>query len=352
MRNDQEEQESDVLREGDFDDQIPEWSEKKFNRMVWRTRVKFLTNAVGAVVLIWIAYTVYISAIHIYFDTSEVRGKFIRSIITVVELNENGVRVEKPAHPMIEVTPFLTQKTTLKLYRDVGKWQVITGEIQAEQTLSGKLTYSIVNTGAYLNNHGQAAFILPTTVMLDKSLKDRHREESDLEQLGKIEDGNVTELSFSTNTLMSPEELLKMLDGYDLGVTGMPVYAGELKSFDVPHSIGGGTEYYVPHLTLLPMYGYEEDNRLSMWQLYFTNEDLGKMSEHSEQLIADVEWMTNNIKYNGVDDDKHRLAYLKKNGVQVYGATVTGPVRELEKLKEESEFWGFRLGRIEVWNWS
>ncbi|MGG4096021.1 hypothetical protein [Paenibacillus lautus] len=34
--------------------------------------------------------------------------------------------------------------------------------------------------------------------------------------------------------------------------------------------------------------------------------------------------MTNNIKYNGVDDDKHRLAYLKKNGVQVYGATVAG----------------------------
>ena len=49
--------------------------------------------------------------------------------------------------------------------------------------------------------------------------------------------------------------------------------------------------------------------------------------------------MTDNIKYNGVDEDKQRLAYLKKNGVQVYGATVTGPVRELEKLKEESEFW-------------
>ncbi|MGG4104049.1 anti sigma factor C-terminal domain-containing protein [Paenibacillus lautus] len=56
--------------------------------------------------------------------------------------------------------------------------------------------------------------------------------------------------------------------------------------------------------------------------------------------------MTNNIKYNGVDDDKHRLAYLKKNGVQVYGATVTGPVKELEKLKEEQEFWEFRLGAL------
>ncbi|MGG3509427.1 anti sigma factor C-terminal domain-containing protein [Paenibacillus lautus] len=89
---------------------------------------------------------------------------------------------------------------------------------------------------------------------------------------------------------------------------------------------------------------------LSSWHTFFSL-DAG-ITDHEQQLIADVEWMTNNIKYNGVDDDKHRLAYLKKNGVQVYGGTVTGPVRELEKLKEEQEFWEFRLGRIEVWNWS
>ncbi|KOP68983.1 hypothetical protein AMS62_07420 [Bacillus sp. FJAT-18019] len=319
--------------------------------MVWQTRVKFLANAIGAIILIWLAYTIYISAIHIYFDTSEVRGKFIRSIITVVELNENGVRVEKPANPMIEVTPFLTRKTTLKLYRDVGKWQVITGEIHAEQTLSGKLTYSLTNTGAYLNNHSQAAFILPATVMQDTSLKDRYRKETDMEQIGNIEDGNVAELSFSTYSLMSPEELLKLLDGYDLGVTGMAVYAGELKSFKVPYSVGGETDYYVPHLTLLPMYGYREDDGLSMWQLYFTGDDQDKMSEHEESMIHDLEWIINNIHYNGVDEDIKRLAYLRKNGVQVYGATVTGPVRELEKLKEEQEFMEFRLGRIEVWNW-
>lgn len=95
---------------------------------------------------------------------------------------------------------------------------------------------------------------------------------------------------------------------------------------------------------------FDDNHFLSAWHTFFSLE--AGISDDVQQLIADVEWMTNNIKYNGVDDDKQRLAYLKKNGVQVYGATVTGPVRELEKLKEESEFWGFRLGRIEVWNWS
>ncbi|UNK16983.1 anti-sigma factor C-terminal domain-containing protein [Paenibacillus sp. N3/727] len=261
------------------------------------------------------------------------------------------MKVEKPANPTIEVTPFLTQKTTLKLYRDVGKWQVITGEIRAEQSLSGKLIYSIVNTGAYLNKDSQAAFILPSSIMFDKTMKDRSRQEGDLEQLGKIEDGNVAELSFSINTLMSPEQLMEMLDSYDIAVTGMPVYAGELKDFDTPHTVGGGTDYYVPHLTLRPMSVFEENNRLTMWQLYFSAEDKGRMSEHIDYMMSDLKWMTSNIRYYGVDQDKQRLAYLQKEGVQVYGATVTGPVRELEKLKEQPEFREFRLGRIEVWNW-
>ncbi|WP_236707957.1 anti sigma factor C-terminal domain-containing protein [Brevibacillus choshinensis] len=47
----------------------------------------------------------------------------------------------------------------------------------------------------------------------------------------------------------------------------------------------------------------------------------------------------------------HRLDYLKKNGVMVYGAVVTGPVRELEKLRQNPLFHDLKLGRLEVWNW-
>lgn len=354
MRIDEDREEL-VLRDGDFENEQPQWSEKKFNRMIWRTRVKFLTNAVGALVLLFILYSLYLSLIQIYFDTSERNNTFIRSVITTVELHGTGVKVEKPAFPNVEVTPFLTQKVTLKLYRDVGRWQVITGEVRAERPFYGELTYSVENTGAYLNSDSdmQGAFILPASIMSEQTMPpDKQRREGGLDQLGRIDDGNVADLSFSTMTLMQPEQLLKLLEGYDLAVTGMPVYSGELKNFNVAHTIGGGTDYYVPHLTLRPLYEFEEDNRLSMWGLYFTAEDLGKMSEHTENMISDLEWLTANIQYNGVGEDKQRLAYLKKNGVQVYGATVTGPVRELQKLKKQPEFREFRLGRIEVWNWN
>lgn len=58
--------------------------EDRRNRMIWRTRVKFLTNVLGAAILLLLLYSIYISVIHIYFNTSERNGKFIRSVISVV----------------------------------------------------------------------------------------------------------------------------------------------------------------------------------------------------------------------------------------------------------------------------
>ncbi|WP_438347962.1 hypothetical protein ACP8HI_20205 [Paenibacillus sp. FA6] len=51
--------------------------------------------------------------------------------------------------------------------------------------------------------------------------------------------------------LLSPEQIMVLLDGYEVIVTGMPVYAGELEDFYTSYSVGG-TNYYAPHLALKP----------------------------------------------------------------------------------------------------
>ena len=142
---------------------------------------------------------------------------------------------------------------------------------------------------------------------------------------------------------------MEVLSDYDVKATSMAVFAGELKDFKLGTYSSSGADYMIPHLTLRPKVQFGDNHSLSLWHTFFSGET--EITDHVKQLIADVEWMTDNIKYNGVDEDIKRLTYLRKNGVQVYGATVTGPVRELEKLKEVQEFMEFRLGRIEVWNW-
>ncbi|MDR9855995.1 anti sigma factor C-terminal domain-containing protein [Paenibacillus sp. VCA1] len=50
-------------------------------------------------------------------------------------------------------------------------------------------------------------------------------------------------------------------------------------------------------------------------------------------------------------DFKETLDYIEKNGVKIYGAVVTGPTKEILKLKEDPEVSAIRIGEVALWNW-
>ncbi|WP_269054883.1 anti sigma factor C-terminal domain-containing protein [Paenibacillus tundrae] len=340
-----------VFREEDFEYQRPEWGHKQFKRMVWKTRWKFFLNAGGALFLVFMVYHIYVSSLHIYFDQSKVRNDFIRSIVSVVEMHGDGLRVEKTNYELFEVTPLLTQKANLKIYRHVGSWEVITGEIQAALSITGKFTYTITNTGAYMNGNNPGPFYLPYSLVdgIPTKDKDTSDESSSLNRLRKIDDGHVAEMSLSLKNLAPPDQLMQLLTDYDVAVTAMPIYSGELIDQDISYSRSGMFNYNIPHLSLKPLSEFKEDG--ANWYNYFVPDDIGQMQEQVQAMMSDLEWMSNHIEYSGAELDIQRLAYLKKNGVQVYGAVVTGPVRELEKLTKVPEFQHFHLNRVEIWNW-
>lgn len=339
-----------LFQEDDFEQQPPEWGHKQFKRMVWKTRWKFFLNAGGALFLVFLVYHIYVSALHIYFDQSEVRNNFLRAIMSVVEMHGDGLRVEKriSAQPF-EVTPFLTQKANLKIYRHVGSWEVITGEIQATLSITGKFTYSITNTGAYLNGNNPGPFYLPYSLVDGKSGHNDSEENSSLKRLAEIDDGHVAEMSLSLKNLASPDQLMKLLSDYDVAVTAMPIYSGEFTQPGASYSRAGLFDYNIPHLTLKPLYEFNEKG--ARWFNYFVPEEAGQMQEQIDAMLTELKWMINHLDYNEAAQDKQRLAYLEENGVQVYGAVVTGPVRELEKLTKLADFHHFQLSRVEVWNW-
>lgn len=46
------------------------------------------------------------------------------------------------------------------------------------------------------------------------------------------------------------------------------------------------------------------------------------------------------------------LAYVEKNGVNIYGAVVTGPTKEILKLKDDPAVSSIRIGKVTLWNWN
>ena len=46
-----------------------------------------------------------------------------------------------------------------------------------------------------------------------------------------------------------------------------------------------------------------------------------------------------------------RIDYVKEHGVNIYGAVVTGPSKEILKLREEPWVSAVYVGEVKLWNW-
>lgn len=146
---------------------------------------------------------------------------------------------------------------------------------------------------------------------------------------------------------MSPAALLKLLEKYDVNVLQMPVYAGEIKEYDIIHA-GSNHLTFINSLLLEPKTVYDDKNRLSFYTTLLNKESL---EPSIDQFCKDIEWLVGKGDYYSEDIDRKRLDYIRENGMKVFGATVTGPIREIEKLLKEEQFHQYKLGGIEVWNW-
>ncbi|MGM1047118.1 MAG: anti sigma factor C-terminal domain-containing protein [Bacillota bacterium] len=326
----------------------PDLLERKKRRMKWGNRIRLALRTTAVVIMVAFIFMVYMWGAYFYFEKSGKNAQFTRAVATLAEMQGSGMKLDKDFR-MVSLSPLLKQTVTTKVFRQVGEWGVITGELHAEKSLFGELRYSIKEDEKYLRENTRPFFGFPMTLIYGGSDTIRIGEKDpEIERLGHIEDGFVAEMWFSLGKGMTPKEFMEVLSEYDLWVTGMAIYSGEMTDVKVSNYVSTNDAVYPPHLTLRPLVTFSEDGMSRGESLSLTKQDIGLTEE---QLMKDLEWLTSHVNYYGVHEDQQRLEYLKRNGIQVYGATVTGPVRELEKLKQVPESRRFGLGRIEVWNW-
>ncbi|GGD93627.1 anti sigma factor C-terminal domain-containing protein [Paenibacillus nasutitermitis] len=337
----------DLLAGWKDDERPPAWEEKKFKRMIWRTRFSVARSVAASLLAVWFLYMVYMMIVQAVMDQRN--DHFVRYVSALVE-TEEGVNVDKFMHT-VKVSPFLTQKATLNLFRQVGDWDVVTGEVTARKNIFGYVSYTVKEDQQYLYTNNRFSFAVPPDLTTgDPQRKQEVSPQPTVwNQTAHIDSGHVAELAFSTVRGMDPEQLRQILDKYDLKVLRMPVYSGELREKGlqrISYSSNGELNF-VSHLTLRPYMVYFDGGTKGLTSL---NDPAG-LKESVDQMLTDMDWLADNGSYNGLDLDKVRLAYLKQNGVKVYGAVVTGPVRELERLKQEKDFFDYQLGRVEIWKW-
>ncbi|MEW8987896.1 MAG: anti sigma factor C-terminal domain-containing protein, partial [Bacillus sp. (in: firmicutes)] len=162
---------------------------------------------------------------------------------------------------------------------------------------------------------------------------------SDWDIINHLPDGTVGEIYLSFNHLMKPKEL-KNKFGDKVEVRWVAVDTGleSKKLYEAGYSVAPiGYPLQVDSTTWSPFNGRDQSNEevfIDILKFLAKDEKTAEQIARARSLVL-----------------KDRIHYIEKNGIQVYGAVVTGPTQELRKLKDYDQIKVMKVGEVKLWNW-
>lgn len=188
----------------------------------------------------------------------------------------------------------------------------------------------------------------------------------DWSRLEKLPEGTVAEAYVSFDRFFTTDELLKQFENREMEPVWFAVDTGPDTRFGgqdevISHPVGFPA-YPVWHHDDLTVTSYKEEKRgwfgkvVSSGGHYPSVETYGDgelRNEHfkkSLRLLQEYELIANRVA-PFIDVDAS-LEYVDQHGIQLYGAVITGPVKELLTLQEVSWVRDLRVGEVRLWNWN
>ncbi|MBU9722807.1 MULTISPECIES: anti-sigma factor [Bacillaceae] len=153
-----------------------------------------------------------------------------------------------------------------------------------------------------------------------------------------LPDGTVSEVYVSFTEMMEPDEVKRMF-GRDVEVRWLAVNSGQ-----------EGRQRDINGLPITPL-GYPAQIDRTTWSPFngrSKNEDV--FIEILELLHENEESATVLARAKSLALEE-RLSFIKENGIEVYGAVITGPTPELREVQDIDEVRAIKVGEVKLWNW-
>lgn len=332
---------------------MTEWSKEKEKKILLRYRFTLTVRVILVLLLCLFVFSVYQMIVTSTFMSLNLDKKHVYYTKVATDWTIPNLEEDFGGHIITDITPFLTQKMAYPVLKRVGKENKVVGEMNIRKTIFGtnsQWSIQYLEKGPGKNY----PFYLPEHPKTGTKL-DAGGNPNVWARLDKVHEGTVAELSFSTSKFMTAEELLQLLKPYDVEVLWAPLYTGEFKAFQ-PMGYGGGGGM-VSLSSIFGLSGGREagEDYMSEWKINSLTEE--KLSQSKTLMLNNMDNLLKNESksyyenFLGLYYLQERYDYLKKNGFTVYGAVVTGPVKELLKLKDVKEIRGAQLGEMDYWNW-
>ena len=337
---------------------ILEWNDEKAHQIVqkhkkrfsWRLTLK-VVRVIAGILFIYFIYTFILFSVS--NGTNIIRKtEFYQKL--AIDWTYPGLSADLSSGTTSEITPLLTQKIEIPLLSKIGSEDYVVAHLNLKKRLITDLSHvEIEKSYPYSSFDSGFNFNLPYAPDTNDKLKGD--DSSDVwETLEKVHEGNVANLAFSTDEYYSPEDIIELIGHYDLHIVWMPLYMGEIKEFS-SSGTGSGNET----MSLLNQWGlagarvmdkdFQSGSRTTGLELTSVEDSQNVMLDNMQMMLENDKNLAEQLL--GTEHLQERYDYLKKEGFQAFGAIVTGPVKELLKLKEVDEIHSAQLGEIKHWNW-
>lgn len=314
----------------------------------WKARI---TNTF-TVFSVFLIFTVISSIITAVFYSTGSRGDTYRDVVSsaiAVTRPNTTVRLSSNAHY------FFRLELTGNLLRQVGSESIQVGNY-TQNLLLGRANLGEFN---WMDEQNAATYVFyyPSA----EGIAGRGDNSDQWKRLEQLPEGTVAEAYLSLDHLYTTDELLEQLEPLNL----LPVWFGA----DTGPSTRDDVVRYPLGFPYQPIW-HEDDMKKSEVTTSKTGwfssvSSYGSVSPSVEaygsgalrdanfiktlKLLQQHQSLAGRVVY--IDQLDASLAYLEQNGVKLYGAVVTGPVKELLKLREAPWVSYLQVGEVRLWNW-
>lgn len=324
---------------------------KIIRRGKWRARI-----ANAATVLSIVLAVTFISSIitNLFYSLGEPsRMETYKDVVSsTIAVTRPNIRV----HLNGQGNYFFTMDTSGKLTKAVGDGSVTVGDYSFSFLLSrpGRETIAWLDE----NGEGGAYFKHPSIISLGEA-SDR-----EWERLEKLPEGTVAEAYISFDRLVTTDELLKRFEHLNMLPLWFAVDTGAKPRSDSGIILDTIGFPYFPlwHHDDMKVVSYSE-KKTGLFSKVTTKETSNPtIAAYGDGELRNDNFMKTLVllqKYKSITkraapslNIDETIQYLESNGVKLYGAVVTGPTKELLKLRQQSWVNDIRVGEVRLWNWN
>ncbi|WP_407270465.1 anti-sigma factor [Radiobacillus sp. PE A8.2] len=333
--------------QGDETSEINQKKQKKIlRRGKWKARVQTAFFALAIFVLFTIVASIFTSIYYAWGtpDRNEVLASIIDHTLTVTD--PYGYM----GHTSTHTNAYFSMTATREMTKRVGDERIEVGEMNVNFIFSKIGIPEEKHYGTISQNRPQ--FIHPAST---------DQGEADWEQLEKLPEGTVVSAYLSFSELIGTEQVLSLFEEKDMELLWLAVDTGKETDWNSFSEPIGFPSYPIWHQDDMILTSHEEEEG-PFWSKTVSEGYVSPDYEEGDEeilhqqflktlrFLKEHENMTDYLTFGRLNLSE-RIDYLENNGFLHYGVVITGPTKEVLKLREESWVKYIDVDEVAFWNW-